>query len=262
MVSVARFLLGRSSIVLECRLKVQSSDQPHLLSKMPNIKGFSALEYRLALHSDNPMLNTQSLQFSYSNGPNFSFPEFSVESKEVLLVLGKSGTGKTTLLHLLAGLMEPNSGSITIDNQNILELNGRKRDQFRGKNIGMVFQQAQFVRSVSVMQNLQLARSLAGLPNDELLAKQLLNELGIVGKANNRPNELSIGERQRAGIARALVTRPKVVLADEPTSALDDENCQLVADLLQKTVTGHGAALVIVTHDQRLKNRFSKSVEL
>jgi putative ABC transport system ATP-binding protein len=109
---------------------------------------------------------------------------------------------------------------------------------------------------------LQLARSLAGLPNDETFAKQLLTELGIANKANNRPSELSIGERQRTGIARALITKPKVVLADEPTSALDDENCELVAELLQKTVTGHGAALIIVTHDQRLKNRFSNSVEI
>ncbi|MBI1287196.1 MAG: ATP-binding cassette domain-containing protein [Flavobacteriales bacterium] len=208
------------------------------------------------------MLQTEDLSFSYANGPRFSFPNLSVKAEEVLLVLGRSGKGKTTLLHLLAGLMEPNSGSVSIDAQSITELKGSNRDSFRGKNIGMVFQQAQFIRSVSVMQNLQLARSLAGLPNDENFAKQLLTELGIADKANNRPSELSIGERQRAGIARALVTQPKVVLADEPTSALDDENCQLVADLLQKTVTGHGAALIIVTHDQRLKNRFPYSVEI
>jgi ABC-type lipoprotein export system ATPase subunit len=208
------------------------------------------------------MLQTENLSFSYANGPSFSFPDLSVNAEEVLLVLGRSGKGKTTLLHLLAGLMEPNSGSVSIDEQSITELKGSNRDSFRGKNIGMVFQQAQFIRSVSVMQNLQLARSLAGLSNDEAFAKQLLTELGIADKANNRPSELSIGERQRAGISRALVTQPKVVLADEPTSALDDENCQLVADLLQKTVTGHGAALVIVTHDQRLKNRFPNSVEI
>ena len=208
------------------------------------------------------MLQTENLSFSYANGPSFSFPNVSVETKEVLLVVGNSGTGKTTLLHLLAGLMEPKSGSVSIDGQSVTELQGSKRDSFRGKNIGMVFQQAQFVRSISVMQNLQLARSLAGLPNDEAFAKQLLAELGIADKANNRPSELSIGERQRAGIARALVTKPKVVLADEPTSALDDENCDLVAGLLQKTVTGHGAALIIVTHDQRLKDRFPNSVEI
>jgi ABC-type lipoprotein export system ATPase subunit len=208
------------------------------------------------------MLQTENLSFSYANGPSFLFPNLSVKAEEVLLVLGRSGKGKTTLLHLLAGLMEPDSGSISIDGQSITSLKGSNRDSFRGKNLGMVFQQAQFIRSVSVMQNLQLARSLAGLPNDEAFAKQLLAELGIADKANNRPSELSIGERQRAGIARALVIQPNVVLADEPTSALDDENCQLVADLLQKTVTGHGAALVIVTHDQRLKNRFPNSVEI
>ena len=208
------------------------------------------------------MLQTKDLSFSYANGPNFSFPNLSVQASEVVLVLGRSGKGKTTLLHLLAGLMEPNSGSVTIDGQSITKLKGKARDAFRGKNIGMVFQQAQFIRSISVMQNLQLARSLAGLPNDEAFAKELLSELGIADKINNRPSELSIGERQRAGIARALITQPKVVLADEPTSALDDENCELVADLLQKTVTGHGAALGIVTHDQRLKNRFLNSVEI
>lgn len=208
------------------------------------------------------MLQTENLSFSYANGPSFSFPNLSVNAEEVLLVLGRSGKGKTTLLHLLAGLMEPKSGSVSVDGQSITELKGSNRDSFRGRNIGMVFQQAQFIRSVCVMQNLQLARSLAGLPNDEIFAKQLLTELGIADKANNRPSELSIGERQRAGIARALVTQPKVVLADEPTSALDDENCQLVADLLQNTVTGHGAALIIVTHDQRLKNRFPNSVEI
>lgn len=208
------------------------------------------------------MLQTKDLSFSYANGPSFSFPDLSVAASEVLLVLGHSGKGKTTLLHLLAGLMEPNSGSVTINGQAITKLKGKARDAFRGKNIGMVFQQAQFIRSISVMQNLQLARSLAGLPNDEAFAKELLLELGIADKAKNRPNELSIGERQRAGIARALITQPKVVLADEPTSALDDGNCELVADLLQKTVTGHGAALVIVTHDQRLKNRFQNSVSI
>ncbi len=208
------------------------------------------------------MLQTDSLSFSYTNGPSFSFPNLNIAAQEVLVVLGNSGNGKTTLLHLLAGLMEPRSGSVRINGQSITDLSGKNRDRFRGKNIGVIFQQAQFVRSINVIQNLQLARSLAGLPNDVLLATELLAELGIADKANNHPSELSIGERQRASIARALVINPKVVLADEPTSALDDENCELVAELLQKTVTGHGAALVIVTHDQRLKNRFPNSVEI
>ncbi len=208
------------------------------------------------------MLKTKDLSFSYPNGPSFSFPNINIGSEGVLLVIGQSGTGKTTLLHLLAGLMDAIQGSIMVDNIDLSQLSGTKRDFFRGRHIGLVFQQAQFIRSINVMQNLQLARSLAGLPNDEGFAASLLNELGIGSKANSRPSKLSIGERQRASIARALVTETKVVLADEPTSALDDQNCQLVANLLQKTVAAHGAALVIVTHDQRLKERFQNSVEI
>jgi putative ABC transport system ATP-binding protein len=208
------------------------------------------------------MLQTENLIFNYTRGPRFSFPNLKVEAREVCVILGRSGKGKTTLLHLLAGLMPPESGSVKIDQQPLFELSGSQRDGFRGKNIGIIFQQAQFIRSVNVMQNLQLARSLAGLPNDETFANELLSELGISDKGDQRPAQLSVGERQRACIARALIIKPKLVLADEPTSALDDENCELVADLLQKTVTGHGAALLIVTHDQRLKTRFPNSVEI
>ena len=208
------------------------------------------------------MLSTSALTFSYPNGTSFEFPDLNVEQNEGLLVLGNSGKGKTTLLHLLAGLMDPTGGTIELDGTELATLNGSSRDRFRGQHIGIVFQQSQFIRSISVLQNLRLARSLAGLSQDDSLAESLLTELGIGEQKNAKPNELSIGERQRAAIARALVTNPKIVLADEPTSALDDENCEAVAALFERTVTGHGAALVIVTHDQRLKNRFKKSVSL
>ncbi|MFM1876381.1 MAG: hypothetical protein RL266_2118 [Bacteroidota bacterium] len=208
------------------------------------------------------MLSTSALTFSYPNGSSFSFPDLNVGENETLLVLGKSGKGKTTLLHLLAGLMEPNGGSIELDGASLATLKGSARDRFRGKNIGLIFQQSQFIRSISVLENLRLARSLAGLKQDGPLVESLLAELGIAERKNAKPNELSIGERQRAAIARTLVTQPKIVLADEPTSALDDENCEAVAALFERTVTGHGAALVIVTHDQRLKNRFQNSVSL
>lgn len=208
------------------------------------------------------MLQTQNLSFKYPNGPRFSFPDLEVGSGKVLLVLGRSGVGKTTLLHLLAGLMLPQSGAISVDGKLLGLLSGSSLDRFRGKNIGIIFQQPLFVRSVNVMQNLLLARSLAGLPGNEELVKQLLTELDIANKVNNQPDELSIGERQRASIARAVITQPKIVLADEPTSALDDENCDRVANLLEETVLGNGASLIIVTHDHRLKNRFVNRIEL
>lgn len=208
------------------------------------------------------MLKTHSLSFQYPSGPAFRFPDLQVDSEKAILVLGKSGKGKTTLLHLLAGLLDPKSGSVIVGDVDLASLSGRKRDEFRGQNIGLIFQEAQFVKSISVMQNLQLARTFSGLDADIDFANQLLDELGIKDKGNDRPSQLSVGERQRASIARALITRPKLVLADEPTSALDDDNCRGVAEMLEKTVVGHGATLVVVTHDQRLKDRIKNSVEI
>lgn len=144
----------------------------------------------------------------------------------------------------------------------ISTLNGSALDAFRGAHVGLVFQQPLFIRSVNVIDNLQLARTLAGLKPDRSLAESLLKELGVADKANQWPQSLSIGERQRVSMARALMTSPKLVLADEPTSALDDTNCLRVAELLQNTATKHGAALVVVTHDSRLKERFTNTVKL
>ena len=208
------------------------------------------------------MLATKDLTYAYLNGPSFEFPDLDLNRAQTLVILGRSGQGKTTLLHLLAGLSVPLAGSIVINDTDISALSARKMDWFRGRHIGMIFQQAQFIRSITVIQNLQLARTLAGFQADSELANSLLAELGIAEHKDKLPDLLSVGEKQRASIARALMTNPMVVLADEPTSALDDENCQMVADLLQKTVTGRGAALIIVTHDQRLKVRFPNSVEL
>lgn len=208
------------------------------------------------------MLHTSFLSYTYPQGPSFVFPDLNVGKEEVLLVLGSSGSGKTTLLHLLAGLMSPVQGTVSVNGIELSTLSGRGMDAFRGKNIGLVFQQPLFIRSVNVMENLQLARTLAGLDADEARARQLLDELGMSDKAAQMPQSLSIGERQRVSIARALMTSPGLLLADEPTSALDDDNCHRVAELLQTAATRHGAALVIVTHDRRLKDRFTNAVEL
>lgn len=208
------------------------------------------------------MLQTKDLHFAYPNGPSFAFANISVAKQETLLVLGRSGSGKTTLLHLLAGLTRPTQGIITIADTALASLSGSNMDAFRGRHIGLVFQQPLFIRSVNVMNNLQLARTLAGLAVDEARAMQLLEELGMANKAEQMPQSLSMGERQRVSIARALMASPSLLLADEPTSALDDDNCHRVAELLHGAAVRHGAALVIVTHDRRLKDRFTNTVEL
>lgn len=176
--------------------------------------------------------------------------------------MGESGKGKTTLLHLLAGLMPVKTGSIRINDTDLKSLSGSALDSFRGKHIGIVFQQSLFLRSITVIQNLLMAQRLAGATENKELALEVLSDLNISDKVNMLPSELSIGEKQRASIARALVTEPALVLADEPTSALDDKSCERVSVLLENAVTKRGAALIVVTHDKRLKDRFKNAIEL
>jgi len=183
-----------------------------------------------------------------------------------LLILGDSGSGKTTLLHLICGLLKPQTGSINIDGIDVTSLNDRELDKFRGVNIGVVFQQAHFVQSLTVSENLALPALMTSenISSEELSERTvgLLKRLRLDHKADSLPRELSVGEQQRASIARALIHKPKVVFADEPTSALDDKSTEAVISLLEEETNHAGASLVIVTHDQRLKHRYDDRVEL
>lgn len=208
------------------------------------------------------MLRCQNLQFQYPGGPTFAFPDIACAKSEHLLLLGESGTGKTTLLHLLAGLLRPTEGMVEIDGTDITTLSASELDRHRGARVGIVFQTAHFVESLSVEDNLVLPQFLAGLPVNKARAAELLKRMNLLDKLKRSTNELSIGEQQRVAIARALMNNPAVVLADEPTSALDDKNAAQVIELLEEQASLTGAALIIVTHDQRLKDRFAKRVTL
>lgn len=208
------------------------------------------------------MLQTTGLQFKYDQGPSFNFPDIKCGKGEHLLILGESGRGKTTLLHLLAGLLRPTAGEVSILGQTTSEMNDRLLDQFRGKNIGIVFQTAYFVESLKVIDNLIMPNYLTGQKIDKEKAKSALKRLNLDSKLNTMPANLSIGEQQRVSIARAIINEPAVILADEPTSALDDKNAQEVIALLEEQAALHGSALIIVTHDKRLKDRFSKQISL
>lgn len=178
------------------------------------------------------------------------------------MILGESGKGKTTLLHLLAGLLAPTSGKIMIGSTDISQFKNRQMDHFRGRNVGIVFQRSYFVKSLNVKDNLLLAQKLAGNKEDPAHVKEVLGEMGIAAKLKQHPSDLSIGEQQRASIARAVLNNPRLILADEPTSALDDVNTHRVSRLLRSTAERHSANLVVVTHDQRLKADFPKKIEL
>lgn len=210
------------------------------------------------------MLVTQNVSFAYPSGdtPPLTFPDIRCGTGEQWLLLGQSGSGKTTLLQLLAGLRTPTQGKITVGDTVINQLTARELDQFRGRQIGVIFQQSHFIRALTVGENLALARKLAGLSPDASLIQSLLEKLNVAHKLHARTQELSVGEQQRVAIARALANQPTIILADEPTSALDDHNTEQVVNLLRQQAESAGATLLVVTHDNRLKSIFEQQIEL
>lgn len=205
---------------------------------------------------------TNKLKFKYNSNVGFKFPDLSLQKGERLLILGQSGKGKTTLLHLLAGILSPTSGSIKMDDVETTQMGRRSMDRFRGANIGLIFQRSYFVKSLTVKENLLLAQKLAGKPENMGQIRSVLQQMSILAKLNELPSNLSIGEQQRVSIGRAILNEPSLILADEPTSALDDTNADIVADLLDQTAKMCSANLIVVTHDHRLKNRFEKVITL
>lgn len=208
------------------------------------------------------MLETRNLRYSYDNASPLHFPDIRCQKGEQWLLLGQSGSGKTTLLHLLGGLLTPQYGSIKVDDTDIARLKGSSLDQFRGQHIGIIFQTAHFVKSLTVEENLILAQQLASVKMDKSRIIHILDKLNLVHKLKSKPNDLSVGEQQRVAIARALINRPSVILADEPTSALDDKNTEEVIQLLEQQAAEVGATLLIVTHDGRLKNYFTNQIDI
>lgn len=208
------------------------------------------------------MIRTQNVVFQYNLETKFKFEDLQCKAGETLLITGASGKGKTTLLHLLGGLLKPTSGSVFIDEVNVCQLSSAKLDHFRGQNIGLILQKAHFIAALTVLENIELASWLTDKTKKKQKAIELLTLLGLEKFSNKIPSQLSVGQQQRVSIARALINEPKLLLADEPTSSLDDANAKVVAELLAQLSQKYNAALIIVTHDQRLKERFKTSIDL
>ena len=206
------------------------------------------------------MIETKSLKFSYDGKFVFEFPNIKLKNGENLLILGSSGIGKSTLLHNLAGILTPQSGSIKIFGNDISKFSEIEIDKFRGENIGIIFQRPHFVNSLTVKENLQLAQFLG--KNLEGDIKETLRSLKILDKIDKKPNDLSQGEKQRVSIAIAIINSPKLILADEPTSSLDDSNCSNVINILKEQASKKNAQLMVITHDSRLKKHFKTSLKL
>jgi putative ABC transport system ATP-binding protein len=178
------------------------------------------------------------------------------------LLMGPSGSGKTTLLGILSGLLSPVEGVVEALNVPLKDMTISQLSVFRARNFGFVFQDHHLVSSLTLEDNLALAQQLADVPIDSNWVNQLLHSLGLTGLRQAKPSRLSHGEAQRAAIARAVVTRPPLILADEPTSALDDENADRVMGLLNTLCETSGSTMLVASHDNRLKPFFSQSLEL
>lgn len=198
----------------------------------------------------------------YDSGFEIRFPDVSLDSGSSMMILGRSGVGKTTLLHVISGLLPPTSGIVQINNQNIYQLTASRLDKFRGENIGIIFQRPHFFTSLTAIENLKLSSSFQAKKVSEQSIKRMLDRLEIGDKANNKINELSQGQLQRLSIARACINSPTLILADEPTSALDDENAMSVMEVLKEMQDQVGAGLIIVTHDHRIQSKVDQTISL
>ena len=209
-----------------------------------------------------PMVKVEDLRHGHGSRNILDISTWQVDAGERCLVTGPSGSGKSTLLHLLAGLATPRAGSVRVADQDLAGLSPAARDRFRGRSIGLLLQSFHLLDTLSVLDNIRLARHLAGLPEDGARCREVLEELGVAEFARAHPSTLSHGQAQRVALARAVVNRPAVLLADEPTSSLDDESCARVSTLIEAEAERHGATLVVATHDSRLLDRFGRRLAL
>ena len=203
------------------------------------------------------------LSFRLPNGksqPVVEVPAFSMEHNQQIAIKGPSGSGKTTFLHMLAGVLTPDSGQILIDGQSLGAMNESDRDQLRSGMIGYIFQSFNLLNGFSCMENLLLAMNLNGSSNFDR-ARSLLDKVGLGDRKDHLPGQLSIGQQQRVAIARALINRPKLVLADEPTGNLDPTNTDLSLELLRSLCKEWESALILVSHDPRVIGKFEHQID-
>ena len=208
------------------------------------------------------MLDIDGLASGYGARPVARLGHLTLAPGEAALLTGPSGSGKTTLLLAIAGLARRHAGRATVGGIDLHDLPPARRDRFRGRSIGFVFQDLHLVTGLSALDNVLLAPYAAGAPQDRARALALLGELGLGDLARAAAARLSRGQAQRVAIARAVLQKPKLILADEPTASLDDEAAAAVCDLLLAAAAANGAALVIATHDRRLRERIARQVAI
>jgi ABC-type lipoprotein export system ATPase subunit len=204
--------------------------------------------------------------------PVLDVPAFHVATGEQVALVGTSGGGKTTLLHVIAGILTPDAGTVLIESRspnqstpvkvNIALMSEADRDRFRGQHIGYIFQTHHLLPGFTALENVLLGMSFTGRPADRAWARHLLDAVGLKERLQYVPGKLSVGQQQRVAVARALANRPGIVLADEPTGALDFVNARQVLGLIRSLCAEVNASLLMVTHDRGIADQMQRSVNL
>ena len=207
------------------------------------------------------MIYTQGLRYQYPHGPLLVFADVQVPQGAALVLRGNSGSGKSTWLALVAGLLSATAGSVTVAGSDPGALTHSARDAWRARTLGFLPQKLHLSEALTVRQNLNLVYFAAGLPVDPAAVAQALQALGVAELAARRPSQLSGGQAQRVALARAVLLKPRVILADEPTASLDDTSAAAALQLLASSAQLSGATLVIATHDRRVGETLAGAVE-
>lgn len=213
------------------------------------------------------LLEIENLRKSYAEPggrliPILDIPRLEVDEAEQVVLRGESGGGKTTLLHLISGIVQPDSGSIRLEGVELTGFSEARRDRIRAAKMGYVFQTFNLLPAFTALENVRLAMTFAGRAVDVARAKELLVRVGLENRMHYLPSQLSVGQQQRVSVARALANRPKLLLADEPTANVDPANQFRIIDLIQSTCRDERVALLLVTHSDEVADRFSRVEQL
>ncbi len=209
------------------------------------------------------MLELKNIRKAYvePNGnllPILNIERFRVDAGEQMVLMGRSGSGKTTLLHVIAGISRPDRGAVIIDGLDITRLAEAGRDRFRADKIGYVFQTFNLLPAFSALENVMLGMTFSGGKCDAGRARRLLERVGLGGRLTHKPSQLSVGEQQRVAVARALVNKPKLLLADEPTANIDAANQDNIIGLIRDACQEENVSLVLVTHAAEIAEQFKR----
>ena len=214
----------------------------------------------------NTLLQFSDVHLQYQNGQNLTEVikgiSFTINQNERLAIVGKSGSGKTSLLMLMAGLEKPTSGSIKFRDKELTSYTEDQLTDFRKKNIGIVFQSFYLIPSYTALENVALSLEINFQKNALIQAEEILTDLGLKDRLHHFPSQLSGGEQQRVAIARAIINKPELILADEPTGNLDEENSQIIADLLFSVSQKYQKSLCLVTHDLELAKKCDRLMKI